>query len=1218
MQNSSWTWPSALLGRSKDAPEATTGGIPRALENLCAFPKPDAKGRRQKLPRDQFTHITHMLNRLDAAQDRVGDEKWAHRPRIYSVLVNINAMDLMEKFVRQQIMDIELPYDPHNLPGFLKDHSMCDLFLKEQECVLTDARHLENSMEHVNFAEDASEHLTVIQRLGLGASGWVEEVSCKLSGRSYARKRVLQSNSWVNGNKSRKAQQMFIQEIAIMKRLSYKHLTRIVGSYSDPKTIGFLMEPVADDNLHSYLSDRKNKLMPGAPDTMRQFFGCLAGALDYLHRHNIRHRDLKPQNILIKDGCVYLADFGGAYDWSQSNRQTTQHSDVPYTVNYMAPEVAVPGGPRRASSDLWSLGIVFLEIVTVIKGYKLSRWNSFRTKRASIAQNHPAPCHNLGAVNAWMSKLQDKRDSRPMDNEPLAWINSLLQHKPEHRPDARSLVRTIRESMYFNEFCCDHCIQLFEEPEFFYNEPVGATQFNDPHTIDRQIGSMDRAADEAQLNSSRHSNVLEWMSLNQEPRPHSNVNLRQSDLEPLQTADKGGFLHESGCFFVSNDSDSDSDDDTDDNDDSSKNDDTSDDDEGGSANDDGMIYFSPLSSHQENDRTSRLYNIINDDASSDEVESLRSEDGEAVVGPYDPSNLTTIAEQEHEVDDSSEVTEEWFESDSHWQDTGNRDDTILVQAHTDEVQAQNRKLESTSDADHGKSHGRRDSLVAQQLYFVTPATPILGTDCSSEHKTQAHEATIQKSRDETRSTPALDDSRCEDTTTESLRPPQTPDNMTSPDAVDAGSPEPLTPNSSLMTGWGPSPPSHTSLEANAEPCEVNAAQTCSTSGELPLRHIRPARVPVIVESDPAIVDPVHSQSPQKDELPIDSIGDLPETDFSTFDPLDYIEQTFRNVAGTKSRATSMMSEKTKHTLLKVSGWMELQYLEKYCQEGNSAAVKVLLGKGSNPGTIRKPRPRLIALAVKGASRRHNKCVAALIRANCDVNACLRRSVAPIHRAIEHLYFDGYLELIGMLLQAGAEMSRPDRLGEYALTKIFSGPLDTPLKEYQIKALALVLHKTVLDSTGVNVNVRQPVSHNTALHLAVQRRTPYAVKLLLYRGANVNAKNASGTTPLLIAASQWQVELSPPQKTTLAYLLEARDLKIDATGGSFDRSALHQAAKAGCYDAVDMLLEKGANVLLRDKLGKTASTLCLEATKSGGPKQAAECSHVLSILEERTS
>jgi serine/threonine protein kinase len=65
--------------------------------------------------------------------------------------------------------------------------------------------------------------------------------------------------------------------------------------------------------------------------------GCLVSAIAYLHNQSIRHKDLKPSNILLSKGRLYLSDFGNATDFSLLSRSAT--GDGGGTPMYFAPEV---------------------------------------------------------------------------------------------------------------------------------------------------------------------------------------------------------------------------------------------------------------------------------------------------------------------------------------------------------------------------------------------------------------------------------------------------------------------------------------------------------------------------------------------------------------------------------------------------------------------------------------------------------------------------------------------------------------------------------------------------------------------------------------------------------------------------------------------------------------------------------------------------------------
>lgn len=208
------------------------------------------------------------------------------------------------------------------------------------------------------------------------------------------------------------------------------------------------MSPVADCNLAVYFSlaaSSQDKL-----SLLRSFFGCLANALSYLHESKIRHRDIKPENILIKGSAVFLTDFGLSFDWGHLSRSTTT-ADSAKTPVYAAPEVAHFERRKNSSSDMWSLGCVFLEMMTVINGGTVSAMRDFFKRQNDNYRYYD----NVEAAKEWAAQIAMANSDD--GTTPLPWIIDMLQKDPDRRPTASLLYQEILESDKAGRFCGTCC-----------------------------------------------------------------------------------------------------------------------------------------------------------------------------------------------------------------------------------------------------------------------------------------------------------------------------------------------------------------------------------------------------------------------------------------------------------------------------------------------------------------------------------------------------------------------------------------------------------------------------------------------------------------------------------------------------------------------------------------------------------------------------------------
>ena len=195
------------------------------------------------------------------------------------------------------------------------------------------------------------------------------------------------------------------------------------------------MSPVADCDLKAFYD--LAAVNDAHLETLRTFYGCLAAGLAYLHGLKIRHRDIKPQNILVKGERVYLADFGISLDWESLSRSTTTEESGK-TLLYCAPEVA-QFKPRNSSSDIWSLGCVFLEISNVLSGIDIQDMQNYFRQNSDNYRFYS----NLAIIPDWINIIRSKGALE--DESPFEWISDMLQGDLTVRPTAAALFDLISQ-----------------------------------------------------------------------------------------------------------------------------------------------------------------------------------------------------------------------------------------------------------------------------------------------------------------------------------------------------------------------------------------------------------------------------------------------------------------------------------------------------------------------------------------------------------------------------------------------------------------------------------------------------------------------------------------------------------------------------------------------------------------------------------------------------
>ncbi|XP_077997469.1 MAPK/MAK/MRK overlapping kinase-like [Glandiceps talaboti] len=151
-----------------------------------------------------------------------------------------------------------------------------------------------------------------------------------------------------------------LREIQAMKRLSpHPNIIELKEIIYEKKsgTLALVLE-LMDMNIYEMIRGRRHYL---PEQKIKNFMYQLLKSIDHMHRNGIFHRDVKPENILIKDEVLKLADFGSC----RSVFSKPPYTEYISTRWYRAPECLLTDGYYSYKMDLWSVGCVIFEVMSL-------------------------------------------------------------------------------------------------------------------------------------------------------------------------------------------------------------------------------------------------------------------------------------------------------------------------------------------------------------------------------------------------------------------------------------------------------------------------------------------------------------------------------------------------------------------------------------------------------------------------------------------------------------------------------------------------------------------------------------------------------------------------------------------------------------------------------------------------------------------------------------
>lgn len=150
----------------------------------------------------------------------------------------------------------------------------------------------------------------------------------------------------------------------------HPNIVQLFESFIGPtKDFYFIMEYMNGGNLYQYINDHKEANEIIEFNEIKTILYQILSALEHLHTvEGIFHRDMKPENLLITTDhfnvtTVKLADFGLAADIKKLTR--APYTDYVSTRWYRAPEVLLKSPNYSSPIDLWAVGTIFAELITL-------------------------------------------------------------------------------------------------------------------------------------------------------------------------------------------------------------------------------------------------------------------------------------------------------------------------------------------------------------------------------------------------------------------------------------------------------------------------------------------------------------------------------------------------------------------------------------------------------------------------------------------------------------------------------------------------------------------------------------------------------------------------------------------------------------------------------------------------------------------------------------
>ncbi|KAK7548711.1 hypothetical protein IWX49DRAFT_568550 [Phyllosticta citricarpa] len=363
------------------------------------------------------------------------------------------------------------------------------------------ARELPQNGNHVELTQREMAPLQVISQSPSTGGKMLEQVRWQGddSARVYMRKQFTVS---------RHAEKLsLLAKVQKFKSLDHPNIAKIICSYSQG-SITAILTPQAPATLEDYL---QHPLASTRPSLFLRWFNDLTQALAYIHANDLTHQSIRPTKILLDGQRIFFSTFGIYTEQSSSPRGSPPRSSLspppsPNTIRpltesafiYAAPEIVArsrsasqaqsfqqgqyTSSPHRyrASADVFSLGCVALEMLSIVKGQTTSNFRSYRShfsrdpsfhanldraaswrkhlaqlsSRASSAAAYAADGANVGGAAGLnelgvtgggpTASLENRKEDEAAEYQALGFVGAMMAPEGSRRPKSKQLALAMR------------------------------------------------------------------------------------------------------------------------------------------------------------------------------------------------------------------------------------------------------------------------------------------------------------------------------------------------------------------------------------------------------------------------------------------------------------------------------------------------------------------------------------------------------------------------------------------------------------------------------------------------------------------------------------------------------------------------------------------------------------------------------------------------------